>query len=61
MFSDTESPKSSKRNTSLELIHYLGKEGDEKIKRYLKTGETFITDDELQKRRKKYFLDSLFL
>ena len=44
-----------------EVIHYLDGINDQKIKRYLKEGETCITDDELQKRRKKHFIDNLFL
>jgi len=33
--------------TSIEVIHYLTDDNAKKIKRYLKEGETHITDDEL--------------
>ena len=56
-----DSEKSKEENKNAPVIHYLSAETEYKIKRYLKEGETWITDEDLQKRRKKFYLDSLFL
>lgn len=40
------------KEKSIEIIHYLTPETEHKLKKYLKEGETQLTDIELQKRRK---------
>ena len=44
--------KSMMKEKSIEVVHYLTAENENKLKKYLKEGETHITDVEFQKRRK---------
>ena len=53
MNSDNEAPPTYMEDTEVMA--------DPKIVRYLKNGETKITDDQLQKRKKQRYLDHLFL
>ena len=43
-----------------EQIHYVTPQTYPQLKKFLKEGETFITDEQLKSRKKKLFLNKVF-